>query len=116
VAELVRARRQVEADRAKPRSNVRVLIAITGVVLTLTLVFARDYLSPFATPAGQVMLAGIVGVFATGIWLMGRITRVPDTPRFLPAPTSTRPTTTVASSASAGSAVSAAAGRASWWG
>lgn len=84
VADLVRAGRAIEADRAKPRSNVRVLLVITAVVLTLTLVFARDYLSPFTTPTGQVMLAGIIGVFAAGIWLLGRITRLPDPPRFLP--------------------------------
>lgn len=86
VAELVRARRQIEADRAKPRSNVRVLIAVTAIVLTLTLVFSRDYLSPFTTPIGQVILAAIVGVFTAGMWLLGRITRSPDAPRFLPDP------------------------------
>lgn len=111
VAELVRARRAIDADRAKPRSNVRVLIAITAVVLTATLIFARDYLSPFATPIGQVMLAGIVGVFAAGMWLLGRITRLPDAPRFLPAGTAparaaatSRPDRTVSTT------------RGSWWG
>jgi tight adherence protein B len=84
VAELVRARRAVEADRAKPRSNVRVLVAITAVVLTVTLLFARDYLTPFTTPLGQVMLAAIVGVFAAAVVLLARITRQPTTPRFLP--------------------------------
>jgi tight adherence protein B len=92
VAELVRARRQVEADRAKPRSNVRVLLAVWAVVLTGTVLFARDYLSPFATPAGQVMLAAVLGVFTAGIWLLDRITRLPDTPRFLPDPAAGRTT------------------------
>ena len=135
VAELVRARRAIEADRAKPRSNVRVLIAITAVVLTLTLVFARDYLAPFTTPMGQVFLAGIVGVFAAGMWLLGRITRLPDAPRFLPDPAAGRPTATAART-SARSAVrgqartaparplpaqvlstrSVSGGRGSWWG
>jgi Flp pilus assembly protein TadB len=84
VAELVRARRAVEADRAKPRSNVRVLVAITAIVLTVTLLFARDYLAPFTTPLGQVMLAAIVGVFAAAVVLLARITRQPTTRRFLP--------------------------------
>ena len=83
-ADLVRARRAIDADRAKPRSNVRVLIAVTGVVLAVTLVFARDYLTPFGTPAGQVMLAVIVAVFAAAIGLLARITRLPDAIRFLP--------------------------------
>jgi Flp pilus assembly protein TadB len=100
VAELVRARRAVEADRAKPRANVRALIGITAAVLTATLLFAREYLAPFGTGGGQVMLAAIAAVFAAGVWLMARITRLPPTPRFLPA-VSTSDTT---------------AGRGSWWG
>lgn len=86
VAELVRARRAVEADRAKPRSNVRVLVAITAVVLTVTLLFARDYLHPFTTPVGQLMLAAIIAVFAAAAAMLARITRQPATPRFLSAP------------------------------
>jgi len=85
VAELVRARRAVEADRAKPRSNMRVLLAVTAVVLAATLVFAREYLAPFASGVGQVVLAGIVGVFTLGVAAMARITRIPETIRFLPA-------------------------------
>jgi hypothetical protein len=99
VAELVRTRRAIDADRAKPRSNVRVLIAVTAMVLGVTLVFARDYLSPFGTAVGQVMLAVITGVFGCALWLLARITRPPHATRFLPAaaptadPATTDPTT-----------------------
>jgi hypothetical protein len=110
VADLVRARRATDADRAKPRSNVRVLVAVTGIVLGVTLVFARDYLTPFGTPAGQVMLAAITGVFAAAILLLARITRPPDTPRFLPARPSTLDT------AYTSTLVAASEGRGSWWG
>ena len=110
VADLVRARRATDADRAKPRSNVRVLVAVTSIVLGVTLVFARDYLAPFGTPAGQVMLAVITGVFAAAILLLARITRPPDTPRFLPATPSTL------DSAHTSTFVAASGGRGSWWG
>jgi hypothetical protein len=99
VAELVRTRRAIDADRAKPRSNVRVLIAVTAVVLGVTLVFARDYLSPFGTAVGQVMLAVIAGVFGCALWLLARIARPTQATRFLPAaaptadPATTDPTT-----------------------
>jgi len=87
VADLVRARRAVEADRAKPRANARTLLGITAVVLTATLTFARGYLAPFGTPAGQVMLTLIVAVFAAGLTAMARITAPPTTTRILhPAP------------------------------
>ena len=83
VADLVRARREIEADRAKPRSNVRMLIAITALVLGATVIFARSYLAPFSSPIGQVMLTVIIGIFATGTWLLGQITRTPTAPRIL---------------------------------
>jgi hypothetical protein len=82
----VQARRAVEADRAKPRSNIRALLAITAVVLTVTLAFARDYLDPFTTPLGQLTLAVITVIFAAAAILLARITRPPPTPRILPAP------------------------------
>jgi tight adherence protein B len=94
VADLVRARRAVEADRAKPRANARTLIGITTVVLTATLVFARGYLAPFGTPAGQVMLTLIVAVFAAGLAAMARITAPPTTTRIL-TPSPSTPDTAV---------------------
>jgi hypothetical protein len=86
VAALVRARRAVEADRAKPRANARVLTALTVAVLAAALIAARDYLAPFNTAGGQWMLAVIAGVFAAGFALMARITRPPTGIRIL-APT-----------------------------
>lgn len=115
VADLVRARRAIDADRAKPRSNVRVLIAVTAVVLTVTLVFARDYLSPFGTPAGQVMLAVIVAVFAAAIGLLARITRLPDAIRFLPDGASASPAPTGHSTPGSAPASVAAGPTGSWW-
>ena len=100
VADLVRARRAVEADRAKPRSNVRVLIGLTAVVLAVTMVFARDYLSPFTSAAGQLVLAVIAVLFGLGMWLMSRITRLPEAVRILPAAAPGR---------------SAVVGRGAWW-
>ena len=108
VADLVRARRAIEADRAKPRQNVRVLLAITAVVLAATLVFAREFLAPFGTPVGQVMLAAITGVFAAGIWMLGRITRLPAAPRFLP-----KGDSTAGYGSTAG--MGGTAGRGAWW-
>lgn len=116
VADLVRARRAIDADRAKPRSNVRVLIAVTAAVLGVTLAFARDYLTPFGTPAGQLMLAVIVAVFAAAIGLLARITRLPDTIRFLPDVEPEGHATTGHSTPGPAPVGAAAAGQTgSWW-
>jgi tight adherence protein B len=90
VGELVRARRAIEADRAKPRTNVRALLAITAVVLGLSVVFARDYLAPFGTATGQLMLTAILALLGAAAVLLARITRPPATPRFLSAATDHR--------------------------
>lgn len=122
VGELVRARRAIEADRAKPRQNVRVLLAITVVVVAAMLTFARGFLAPFGTPVGQLMLAVIVAVFGCGIGLLGRITRVSEAPRFLPAATASPgsagaafPAGTAGPAGPAGR-LSGATPRGSWWG
>jgi tight adherence protein B len=91
IAESVRSRRAVEADRAKPIANVRALLGITGTVLGASLLFAGDFLAPFGTPTGQLALAAILALFGTAVALLARITRPPATPRFLP-PAATRPT------------------------
>ena len=83
VADLVRTRRATEADRAKPRANVRTLTGLTGAVLATALLFAKAYLAPFATPGGQAMLAVIAGLFAAGFVLMARISRPPKPARLL---------------------------------
>ena len=56
VAADVRSRRQVEADRAKPRATARWVTIITVVVLGV-LGFTGNYVEPYATPVGQMILA-----------------------------------------------------------
>lgn len=116
VAELVRARRAIEADRAKPRQNVRVLLAITVVVVAAMLGFARGFLAPFGTPVGQLMLAVILAVFGCGIGLLARISRVPEAPRFLPA---TSPAVAASAAGTEGTTTQIPTGmatrRGAWW-
>lgn len=84
IADEVRARRLVEADRAKPRTNTRSIIAITAVVLAGLVVFARDYLDPFSTAGGQLMLAAVAAVFGSALTWMRQLTRPTRAGRFLP--------------------------------
>ena len=55
VAADVRARRQIEADRAKPRATARWVTIITVSVLAF-LALTGDYVAPYGTPLGQVLL------------------------------------------------------------
>jgi hypothetical protein len=82
----VASRREVEAERARPRANARTIAVLTATVTTALLVFARDYLTPFGTPAGQLMLAVITLVFAGALVWMHAIARPRPGPRFLTHP------------------------------
>ena len=59
VAADVRARREIEADRAKPRATARWVTIITVTVLVL-LALTGDYVAPFGTPLGQILLIALL--------------------------------------------------------
>ncbi|MFD9964000.1 type II secretion system F family protein [Amycolatopsis sp. NPDC058986] len=77
------ARRDVEADRAKPRTDVRAILGITVVMLTGMAVFARDFLTPFNGLLGQCVLAGIGDLLAAAGWWMHTLIRVRRPARLL---------------------------------
>lgn len=78
----VRARRQIEADRAKPRATARwVTFLSTGALTVLAL--SGQFLAPYGTPAGQAILLALLSCYvATLVW-MRRMAAIPSPPRFL---------------------------------
>lgn len=82
VAEEVKARRQIEADRAKPRSTARTIMVISLVAL-VGLGLSGQFLVPYGTPLGQVLLAVyLAGYAGCAVWIK-RLTAEPPSPRFL---------------------------------
>ncbi|MBC6451364.1 type II secretion system F family protein [Actinokineospora xionganensis] len=79
----VAARQQVEADRAKPRTTTRAIMVFTLIVIAGLFAFARTYLAPFGTAAGQVALAVIGVVVATSFIWMRSLARPQTGHRFL---------------------------------
>jgi Flp pilus assembly protein TadB len=78
----VRARRQVEADRAKPRSTARWVTLISASVLVV-LALSGSYVEPYSSPIGQVILVVLLSAYvATLIWMRRMATGKP-LPRFL---------------------------------
>ena len=78
----VRARRQVEADRAKPRATARWVTVISASVLVV-LALSGTYVEPYRTPVGQVLLVLLLSAYvATLIW-MRRMAAGKPLPRFL---------------------------------
>jgi tight adherence protein B len=82
VAADVRARRAIEADRAKPRATARWVTLITVGVLGV-LAFTGSYITPYRTPLGQMILVLLLGGYvATLVW-MRRMAAGKPLPRFI---------------------------------
>lgn len=82
VAADVRARRQVEADRAKPRATAR-WVTLISVSVLIVLAVSGDYVEPYRSPMGQVLLVTLLTAYvATLIW-MKRMAAGRSLPRFL---------------------------------
>ena len=76
-------RRQIEADRAKPLSNVRMIIVLTGVMSAALVVFGGDYMAPFHSVTGQVLLALPMGMMIAALMWIRDLTKAVQGPRFL---------------------------------
>lgn len=82
VAADVRARRQVEADRAKPRATARSVTLISVGVLVI-LALSGTYVEPYQSPLGQIVLVALLAAYvATLVW-MKRMAIGQTMPRFL---------------------------------
>ncbi len=81
--EEARMHRRVEVARARPRADMRSVLAIMGAFVLLFSLAARDYLAPYSTAAGQLVLALVLCVWAAAIWAMARLGRTSGVERFL---------------------------------
>jgi tight adherence protein B len=82
VAADVRARRAIEADRAKPRTTARWVTLITvGVLVVLGL--TGDYVAPYRTGLGQLVLALMLAGYGGVLVWMRRMAAGRPLPRFI---------------------------------
>ncbi len=81
VAEDVAARRQVEAERAKPRGAMRWTTIITAVGLTAFSLSGA--MAGYSSPIGQIALACLLGLYALTLLWMQRLATPKPLPRFL---------------------------------
>lgn len=82
VAADVRSRRQVEADRAKPRAVARWVTIITVTVLGV-LAFTGEYVAPYNSPIGHMILALLLGAYVTVLVWMRKMAAGKPLPRFI---------------------------------
>jgi tight adherence protein B len=82
VAADVRARRAIEADRAKPRTTARWVTIITISVLGF-LTLTGDYISPYGSPLGQLLLILLLSAYVGLLIWMRNMAKGEPLPRFL---------------------------------
>jgi Flp pilus assembly protein TadB len=82
VADEVRMRQAVEADRAKPRNTARWVTGISLAVIAALFVMT-DYMDPYREGAGQLILIGLLSAFVASLAWMRRLSAGTPTPRFL---------------------------------
>jgi Flp pilus assembly protein TadB len=75
--------REVEAERAKPRANMRTIVVVTLVLVVAMTLFARTFLSGYSTPLGQAALLLVIVLFGTALRWMRRLSDPPRPPRVL---------------------------------
>jgi len=83
VAAEVAARRHLEADRSKPRQTARIVTLIT-VVCLVGMATTGQYLEPYRSPVGQIVLSVLLALYVGGLVVMRRMARVKPLPRLLP--------------------------------
>jgi Flp pilus assembly protein TadB len=76
-------RLKIEASRARTRTSVRIITAVTLCMALLLVVLNRSYLSPFDAAGGQAVLLAVVACFAGGLWWLASMARYAAPERFL---------------------------------
>lgn len=76
-------RRRVEANRRTTRRSVQIVVGVSVGVALLLAIANRDYVEPYKTFTGQLVMAVVVGLFAVGFLWLRRLARYETPERFL---------------------------------
>lgn len=79
-------RTRVEQSRKNLRRNAQIIIGVTLAFAGAMMLMSRDYLVPYGSVAGQLMLLLVVGGFVAGFAWIRNASRVEPVPRFLAGP------------------------------
>jgi Flp pilus assembly protein TadB len=76
-------RMRVEAGRARTRTSVRVIVTTTLTFALGLVLLNRDYLAPYDSTFGQIMLLVVGGLFTIAFTWLARIAQLREPERFL---------------------------------
>ncbi len=81
--EEVDMRQRVIAQRAGTRRSVQIIVAVVVIFVLGMAVFNRNFVRPYGSPLGEVVLAGVLALFGLGFWWLRRLAKVDPPSRFL---------------------------------
>jgi Flp pilus assembly protein TadB len=81
--EEVDMRQRVMAQRASTRRSVQIVVAVSVAFVLGLAVFNRDFVKPYGTAVGQLVLAVVCGLFALGFWWLRKLSTIETPERFL---------------------------------
>jgi Flp pilus assembly protein TadB len=76
-------RQRIYASRASTRRSVTIVVGITVAVVVGLRVLNPAYVAPYGTPFGQLVLAGIIAIFAAGVMWLRTLAKDETAGRFL---------------------------------
>jgi tight adherence protein B len=76
-------RLRVETGRARTRTSARIVVGVTLAMAAGLVATNRGYLAPYNSAFGQLILAGVGGLFAVAFWSLGRMARIQAPQRLL---------------------------------
>lgn len=63
IQDRLKAQREIETERAKPRIVVRQVTVVTVLALAAALLFGREFFAPYSTPTGQIILVSLLALY-----------------------------------------------------
>jgi Flp pilus assembly protein TadB len=76
-------RMRVQASRARVRTAARIVTCVTLAMAGGLVLFKHDFLSPYSSAEGQVVLTVVGCVFAAAFWWLTKMSDVSSPERFL---------------------------------
>jgi len=77
------SRSRIEVARERPRAAMRYTALVIGGFVTLLVLFSGQYLRPYSSPVGQLVLVIVGAYWGAGIWWMRRMGRDAEPERFM---------------------------------
>ncbi|MDO5535116.1 MAG: type II secretion system F family protein [Propionibacteriaceae bacterium] len=83
IQDRLKALREIEAERSKPRVVVKQVTIVTLVLLGGSMLLARDFFAPYGTPMGQVILGVLLACYVGSLIMLRRMTLPRERDRIL---------------------------------